>query len=70
MRKYLVLFGGICIISTSFYGLYSAYAPKTGPLGNGPDEVWVWFNFLVFFITGLAFLGLAATMFWQRSKNG
>lgn len=69
MMKYVLLCGGLGIISVSFFGLYSAFAPRTGPIGNGPHLGWIWFNFSVFFITGLSFLVQAMILFWQQKKQ-
>lgn len=67
--KYVLLCGGLGIISVSFFGLYSAFAPRTGPIGNGPHLGWIWFNFAVFSLTGLGFLVQAGMMFWQQYKK-
>lgn len=69
MRKYIVLVLAFGILIVSCTGLYLAYAPRTGPLGNGPDHGWIWWNFTIFFVTGLLFLVNAILMFKQRRNE-
>jgi hypothetical protein len=69
MRKYIVLVLAICILAGSGTGLYIAYAPRTGPLGNGPDHGWIWWNFTISFGMGLLFLVNAIVMFKQRKNE-
>lgn len=67
MQKYIVLFGGVFLLGLSFVFLYFSYTPRVGPIGNGPNDKLIWFNFTVQFITGSLFILQAVLLF--REKN-
>jgi len=45
MRGYLFLILGVLLLILSISFLYNGYAPKVGPIGNGPNHTLVWVNF-------------------------
>ncbi|RXT03736.1 hypothetical protein [Ammoniphilus sp. CFH 90114] len=69
MRKYIVLFSALFYIGISIYELYYAYAPKVGPIGNGPNDKLIWTDFIFSMIGGSAFLTIAIMMFMRDKKK-
>lgn len=69
MRKYVVLFSTLLYIGLSIYQLYYAYAPKVGPIGNGPNEKIIWTNFVISIIGGIAFTAITIRMFMKDQKT-
>ncbi|WP_088043144.1 hypothetical protein [Bacillus sp. EAC] len=59
MRKLIVLFCGIFLVSLSFWTLYYGYSPKVGVIGNGPNDKLIWFQFGTQFLSGICALFLA-----------
>lgn len=67
--KYLLLVWSFMHIGFSIWQVYYAFAPKVGPIGNGPNETAIWTNFVFSMIGGIAMLGLAIILFKKDNKN-
>lgn len=68
MRKYFVLLVGVLWILIAFLSLYNSYAPKVGPIGNGPHFK-IWDGFLIWIIGGVCFIIFSITMFYREKKK-
>jgi hypothetical protein len=68
MRKIVIIICSVCMLLLSFWGLYYAYTPKAGPIGNGGNYKFVWFQFSTQFISGICFLFLGINM-KRNNKN-
>jgi len=66
MSKWILLVCGIFLLLLSFWTLYYAYTPKVGPIGNGPNYILVWVQFIIQFTPGIISLRLA---FNSRKKQ-
>ncbi len=62
MWKWISLMCGIFLLLLSFWTLYYAYTPKVGPIGNGPNYKFVWFQFSTQFISEICGVSLAIKM--------
>lgn len=69
MRKYIVLIATLFYILIAVWKLYYAYAPKIGPIGNGPNEQKIWLDFALSMIGGAFFIGLTILMFRKDKKK-
>lgn len=72
MSKYIMLAGSIILIILSFVYLNRLYAPKIGPIGNGPSEqliLYVWITFIVTLVTGIMYLIRSIIMIVKSKKN-
>lgn len=62
MKKKILILCGTVSMLLSFFILYFAYTPKTGPIGNGVNDTLVWIQFCVGFISGICAFGMAFTI--------
>lgn len=69
MRKYIMLFCTLNYFGVSVWKVYYAYAPRVGPIGNGPNEEKVWIEFIFSMMASLAFAVWTIKMFIQDKKN-
>jgi hypothetical protein len=69
LRKYIVLFCTLIYIGISVWKLYYAYAPKVGPIGNGPNETKIWSEFTFSIIGSAAFIAMTINLFKKNNKN-
>lgn len=69
MRNYILLFCGITILIVSFIGVYLGFAPRVGPIGNGPNEQLIWFRFVVQFLSGLCTTTLGVISIRRENKK-
>lgn len=69
MRKYVALFASISYILLTVWELYYAYAPKVGPIGNGPNEQRIWFDFVISMIGGACFITLTVLLFIRDKRK-
>lgn len=66
--KYLLLIWAF-IIGFSIWQVYYAFAPKVGPIGNGPNETAIWTDFVFSMIGRIAMLGLAIICLRKMTKS-
>lgn len=53
MGKWILLFGGLAILASNAWGIYSMYQPRVGPIGNGEIANYVWVSILLSILAGL-----------------
>lgn len=56
MRTWVVLSCGISLLIMSFWTLFYGYTQKVGAIANGPNDFFIWFQFSIFFISGILVL--------------
>ncbi|MGO0059530.1 hypothetical protein ACTID9_05905 [Brevibacillus fluminis] len=69
MWKYVQFLVGLVNLGLAFWCLYAPYAPRVGPIGNGPNEKVVWFQFSLYLLAALCFIGLAFITFWHEKRR-
>lgn len=49
----MILCLGVLTLLASFLYLYLSYAPRVGPIGNGPNHTLIWITFSSICLSGL-----------------
>ena len=70
MWKYVLLIAGSAMVINSFFMLYISYAPRVGPIGEGPNDTLVWVTSVASFIGGSCAVTLSVLLFRQEMKSG
>ncbi len=73
MNSYINLVAAIFFLAYSFWKLHHFFAPKTGPIGNGPSQgvvITIWILFAISLIVGLGILIHSICNIIKQNKKG
>ncbi|QQE74019.1 hypothetical protein KDJ56_19480 [Brevibacillus composti] len=71
-RAILLVCSASLMLVFAVWAVWSAYQPKVGPIGNGPDYRRVWFQFGLHLISAGCFLTLGIHglyTHWKKNKE-
>ncbi|WP_134703479.1 hypothetical protein [Ammoniphilus sp. YIM 78166] len=73
MNPYINLVAAIFFLAYSFWKLHHFFAPKVGPIGNGPSQavvITIWILFVISMIVGQGILTHSIYIILKQSKKG